>query len=67
MSKVRCAYGKRAITSHEWNDGTKDRIYCLGRIDLQTDELTDICRKCRDCVIYAQEDLDEFNRRKSNV
>ena len=62
MAKVKCAYGKRARATHEWNDGEKDRIYCCGRVDLMTDELLDVCRNCKDCVIYAQQDLDEWNR-----
>ena len=30
MATVKCALGKRGRPSHEWNDGKKDRIYCLG-------------------------------------
>ena len=60
MATVKCAYGKRGIISHEWNDGQKDRLYCLGRIDLMTDELLDVCKRCRDCSIYAQEDMDAW-------
>lgn len=63
MATVKCAYGKRGKATKEWNDGEKDRIYCQGRIDLMTDELLDVCKNCRDCVIYAQEDLDAWNRR----
>lgn len=33
MATVKCALGHRGYPSHEWNDGVKDRIYCLGRID----------------------------------
>lgn len=32
MATVKCALGKRGRPSHEWNDGKKDRIYCLGRV-----------------------------------
>ena len=38
MSTVKCALGKRGRPSHEWNDGKKDRIYCLGRVDPMTDD-----------------------------
>ena len=33
MATVKCALGKRGRPSHEWNDGEKDRIYCLGWVD----------------------------------
>lgn len=67
MATVKCAYGKRGRRTREWFDGEKDRIYCYGRIDLSTDELIDVCKKCRDCVIHAQDDFDEWlrNRRVS--
>ena len=37
MAMVKCALGKRGRPSHEWNDGVKDRIYCLGLVDPMTD------------------------------
>ena len=37
MATVKCALGKRGRLSHEWNDGKKDRIYCLGWVDPMTD------------------------------
>ena len=37
MATVKCALGKRGYPSHEWNDGKKDRIYCLGRVDLMAE------------------------------
>lgn len=44
MATVKCALGHRGYPSHEWNDGVKDRIYCLGRIDQMTDELLPECQ-----------------------
>lgn len=38
MATVKCALGKRGRPSHEWNDGEKDRIYCLGWIAPMTDD-----------------------------
>jgi hypothetical protein len=63
MSKCICALGRRSKTSHEWNDGEKDRIYCLGYLDRRTDELMPECEVCADNVNKAQEDLEAWNRR----
>lgn len=52
--------------SHEWNDGVKDRIYCLGRIDQMTDELLPECKACPDHVNKAQGDLEAFYGRDRN-
>ena len=30
MGKVKCKLGDRGQSTHEWNDGEKDRIYCYG-------------------------------------
>ena len=50
MATVRCALGKRGRPSHEWNDGKKDRIYCLGRVDPMTDDPLPECLDCPDFV-----------------
>lgn len=52
--------------SHEWNDGVKDCIYCLGRIDQMTDELLHECKVCPDHVNKAQGDLEAFYGRDRN-
>ena len=46
MATVKCALGKRGRPSHEWNDGKKDRIYCLGRVDPMTDDPLPECLAC---------------------
>ena len=46
MATVKCALGKRGRASHEWNDGEKDRIYCLGWVDPMTDDF------CGDAVAW---------------
>lgn len=51
MAKVKCALGKRGRPSHEWNDGKKDRIYCLGRVDLMTDDPLPECLACPDFAL----------------
>lgn len=60
MATVKCALGRRGRPSHEWNDGKRDRIYCLGYIDRMTDDILPECRNCPDHVDKAQEDLEAF-------
>ena len=60
MSKCICALGKRGRISQEWNDGTRDRLYCYGKSDRRTDELMPECEACLDNVNKAQEDMDLF-------
>ena len=66
MATVKCSLGRRRQASHEWNDGEKDRIYCLGYVDLMTDDYLDECRDCPDHVNKAQADLERWNRRAKN-
>ena len=60
MATVKCPLGKRGYPSHEWNDGQKDHIYCLGRIDQMYDELTPECEHCPDHVSKAEDDRAKF-------
>ena len=60
MATVKCPLKKRGRPSHEWNDGEKDRIYCMGRIDLMTDEPLPECQQCPDHVDKAQDDFDRW-------
>ena len=60
MPKVKCPLRKRGKPSHEWNDGVKDRIYCMGWVDLMTDDMLPECLACPDHVSHAQEDLNDF-------
>ena len=60
MATGKCALGKRGRPSHEWNDGKKDRIYCLGWIDPMTDDPLPECLACPDFVDKAQDDLEAF-------
>lgn len=66
MATVKCALGKRGRPSHEWNDGKKDRIYCLGRVDSMTDYPLPECLACLDFVDKAQDDLEAFYGRTDN-
>lgn len=67
MATVKCALGKRGRPSHEWNDGKKDRIYCLGWVDPMTDYPLPECLACPDFVDKAQDDLEEFYGRAENA
>ena len=64
MATVKCAIGKRGRPSHEWNDGEKDYIYCLGWVDPMTDCPLSECLACPDFVNKAQDDLESFYKRK---
>lgn len=64
MATVKCAIGKRGHPSHEWNDGDKDHIYCLGWVDRMTDDPLSECLACHDFVDKAQDDLESFYKRK---
>lgn len=66
MATKKCALGDRGHPTHEWNDGTKDRIYCLGHIDMMTDEPPEACRNCPDHVGKAERDREEFYGRMSH-
>lgn len=64
---VKCARGKRGRPSHEWNDGEKDRIYCLGWVDPMTDAPLPECVACPDFVDKAQDDLEAFYGREKRT
>ena len=66
MATVKCSFGKRGRPSHEWNDGEKDHIYCLGWVDPMTDEPLSECLACPDFVNKAQDDLESFYGRKKH-
>lgn len=60
MATVKCALGQRSGSTHEWNDGVKDHIYCYGYIDKKNDEPLPECLACPDHVYKAQEDMDRW-------
>ena len=55
-----CIVKYKGKPSLEYFYDCKPYYYCYGYIDMQTDELLDVCKKCRKNVIYAQEDLDKL-------
>lgn len=50
---------ERGKASIEWYKDGKPQYYCYGYQDQTTDDLLDVCRNCRDNVIYAQDDMDK--------
>ena len=60
MATVKCPLGKRSSPSHEWYDGEKSRIYCMGWEDKRTDAPLEACLNCPDHVSKAQDDLDKW-------
>lgn len=58
---------RRGRPSIEFYYAGRPHYYCFGYIDKMTDELLDVCRKCKSNVIYAQEDFDALNGRADNV
>jgi hypothetical protein len=66
MSRTICRAKKigkvaeRGKASVEWYKDKKPQYYCYGYKDLRTDELLEVCRDCKDNVVYAQEDLDNY-------
>lgn len=63
MATVKCVLGNRGYSSHEWNDGMKDHIYCLGRVNQMTEYPLQECLACHDFVNKAQDDLEKFYER----
>ena len=57
---------RRGQPSIEWYKEGKQQYYCYGYIDKMTDEPLPECKECRCHVDKAQDDLDEYNRRKKN-
>ncbi len=51
---------ERGKASIEWHKDGKPQYYCYGYKNQRTDELLEVCRNCKDNVIYAQEDLDNY-------
>ena len=64
MATVKCKLKKRGQPTHEWNDGTKDRIYCMGWLDPMTDYPLQECLSCPDHWSKAQDDLEKFYGKK---
>lgn len=69
MGRIICAAKKngevptRGNPSIEWYKDGVPQYYCYGYVDKMTGNLLETCRNCRDNVLYAQLDLDEWNKR----
>ena len=56
---------RRGKPSVEWHKNGKPQYYCYGWKNSMTDELLEVCRNCKDNVIYAQDDLDKWTEEKA--
>ncbi len=50
----------RGRPSIEWYKDGVPQYYCYGYIDRMTDQLLEVCKDCRDNVIYSQDDLKKY-------
>ncbi len=72
MAKTVCQAAKQGIVkqrgrpSIEFHKDGKPQYYCYGYIDAMTDEMLEVCKNCKDNVIYAQDDLDEWRAEKND-
>ena len=66
IAKERGKVSRRGKPYIEWYKGGKQQYYCYGYVDKMSDELLQECKECRSHVSKAQDDLDEYNRRKEN-
>lgn len=57
---------RRGKPSIEWYKDGKPQYYCYGYIDTMTDDVLPECKKCRNHVDKAQDDLEAWNRRTNN-
>lgn len=62
-----CEAVKKGLVKHRGKSSPeffymgRPHYYCYGYVDKMTDELLDVCRLCKSCVIYAQADFDVLN------
>ena len=62
MAKTKCAYGKRGKSTVEWYKGNTPQRYCYGWVDAMTSEAVKECDNCPKYYIYAQRDLEEWEK-----
>lgn len=63
-AKLTSIVRNRGKESVEWHKDGAPQYYCMGYIDNRTEELLPVCRECRENVIYAQEDFEEYQSNK---
>jgi hypothetical protein len=70
MATVICKAKKKGIVKRrgkptiEFYKNEKPQYYCYGYIDATTDEPIDDCKRCRDFVERAQDDLKRYMERE---
>ena len=50
----KCPYGHRGRPTTEFHVDGKPMIYCMGWIDMETDEALPICKNCKDWYMGEQ-------------
>lgn len=66
MATIICEAKQRGIVQRrgkptiEFYKDEKPQYYCYGYIDATTDEPIEDCKRCRDFVDHAQEDLEKY-------
>lgn len=60
----KCPHGKRSKPTTEFYHNGKPQIYCMGWTDGMTDEVLEICQKCKDFCLGEQceKDFEEHLR-----
>lgn len=53
---------ERGKASIEWYKDGEPQYYCYGYMDKSTDYYIEVCRNCKNNVIYAQDDMDKHKR-----
>lgn len=72
MATVTCKAKKKGIVKRrgkptiEFYKDEKPQYYCYGYIDSETDEPLEDCKRCKDFVDQAQEDLEKYIERCRN-
>ena len=70
MATVICKAKKKGIVKRrgkptiEFYRDEKPQYYCYGYIDSETDEPLEDCKRCKDFVDFAQEDLGRYMERE---
>ncbi len=64
-AKIKGEVKERGKSTVEWYKEGKPVRYCYGYKDYLIGELLKTCKNCKDCVIYAQEDLEKYKFKRS--
>lgn len=62
-----CKHKERGKPSIEWYKNGKPQYYCYGFGHKETGKLLEVCQNCRQNVVYAQDDLDAWNKKEDGA